>query len=421
MSRFFSANLSNLDERNAFFLSLEVIWAAVLIAAQSFVVPYAVRLGATSAEIGLLNSIPALLTIILSLPIGQLLNTRRNAFRWVMGGMTASRLGLLLLALVPFISLDGLPKGTMVVIILIALNVPDLFYKIGQWPFIMRIIAEDRRIVVFTNRSLITLAVTGISVFLFGQWLDKASYPNNYQVMILISVALSQLSLVFWLKVKMPPEMASTNEAVIITADQKKSRWDIFRSLNFKTNFGRVVLNQTLAYLGIWTATPLYVLYTVRSLGASDAWIGLQVTLNSFASIFGWFIARKLTTHWGEPLALKRCSQLVTLYPILTGLSPTLGFVLFASVLNSIVSPIFSLSHNNNLLRSIPSGYATDGIAAYNTLISIAGFICPIIGVAIADYYGLRPTLIACGIISLIGSLSFHFWPVYPQQQKTTN
>ncbi len=277
----------------------------------------------------------------------------------------------------------------------------------------MRLVPEDRRISVFTNRSLLTLMVTGVGVFLFGQWLNKTQYPTNFQIMTIFAVVVSQLSLWFWLKVKMP----STEDGTVHGAENpvitQGSKMAIFRLMNFQTDYGRVVLNQILAYIGIWTATPLYVLYTVRSLGASDAWIGLQVTVNSFAAIFGWVLARRLTSKWGEPQALKRCSQLVTLYPFLMGLSPTLTPILLASALNSIVTPIFSLSHNNNLLRSIPAGSEHDGIAVYNNLFSIGCFLCPIIGVALADIIGIRPMLIGCGIISLLGSLSFHIWPVF--------
>ena len=413
MHKFFRINFSNLEERNAFYLSVEVIWAAVLIAAQSFFVPYAVRLGATNFEIGLFNSIPALLTIFLSIPVGKFLERQNNSLGWTLGGMTVNRLGFLFLALVPLVNHPNISKGTLVIIILIVLNLPDLLYKIGQWPFIMRLVPEDRRISVFTNRSLLTLIVTGVGVFLFGQWLNETQYPSNFQVMTILAVAVSQLSLLFWLKVKLPEFETGITSNHAITSTTQSSTTEIFRLINFRTDYGRVILNQIFTYIGIWTATPLYVLYTVRDLGASDYWIGLQVTVNSFAAIIGWMLARRLTSKWGEPQALKRCSQLVTLYPFLMGISPTLTPILFASALNSIVSPIFSLSHNNNLLRAIPFGSEHNGIALYNTLFSIGGFICPIIGVSLAGIFGTRPMLIGSGIISLIGSLSFHIWPVF--------
>lgn len=400
-----------LYDRNAFFLSTEVIWAAVLIAAQSFFSPYAVRLGATSFEIGLLTSIPALLTFLLSIPVGWFLKQRKNSLKWALGGMTVTRLGYLFLAIVPFIQESSISKGSLIVIAMIALTVPDLFYKIGQWPFIMKLIPPDKRIRVFTNRSLLTLSVTGIGVYIFGKWLDRVAYPNSFQWMVVFAVAISLLSLLFWLKVKLP----ENNTGSLLT-DKRKSKGHrinvgFLQYLNLRTDYGKVVINQILAYIGLWTATPLYVLYIVKNLHATDEWIGLQVTVNSIAAIVGWLAARKLCFKWGEDRVLKWSSQFVSLYPFLMSFAFSMRPLLFISALNSIVTPIFSLSHNNCLLRAIPAENEHDGISFYNSIFSLGNFICPILGVMLADKLGITAVLLGCGVISFIGSLSFHIWP----------
>jgi hypothetical protein len=186
----------------------------------------------------------------------------------------------------------------------------------------------------------------------------------------------------------------------------------IVEALNFRTDFGRVILNQILQYVGIWTVTPLYILYLVKSLGAAESWLGINATVVNIGALLGSLLARYLIGRWGEPLVLKRFSQAASIYPILLGLSSGLTPVLFAGALNSLLLPSYSLSHNNNLLGSFPAGKEHEGIAVYNTVTSVGSFILPLAGVALANQFGIQPVLIGCGLLSLVGSLSFWIWPV---------
>jgi predicted MFS family arabinose efflux permease len=50
--------------------------------------------------------------------------------------------------------------------------------------------------------------------------------------------------------------------------------------------------------------------------------------------------------------------------------------------------------------------------ALYTTLMNAAAFISPLIGVALANRYGFAPVLMFCGLLSILGSISFWIWPV---------
>ena len=69
--RLLRLNLDNQDDRNALFLVVEVFFAAVLGAAATFNAAFALRLGATNEDIGLLTSLPALLAVVISIPAGR--------------------------------------------------------------------------------------------------------------------------------------------------------------------------------------------------------------------------------------------------------------------------------------------------------------------------------------------------------------
>jgi hypothetical protein len=64
MHRLFRLDLAKPDDRNAWFLIIEMFWASMLASAATFNAAFALRLGATNSEVGLLTSIPALYSLI---------------------------------------------------------------------------------------------------------------------------------------------------------------------------------------------------------------------------------------------------------------------------------------------------------------------------------------------------------------------
>jgi sugar phosphate permease len=184
--------------------------------------------------------------------------------------------------------------------------------------------------------------------------------------------------------------------------------------------FVRITVNTLLHGMGVWMAGPLYVLYFVRNLQASDAWLGLNGTIASIGTIVGYSFWRWLITRWGEPVSLKRTIVLVGLYPVLVGLTPSLPVILLFGVLNGLIVPGVNLTHFNTLLRVTPPEARPQYTSIYITIMNIGAFVCPLISVAVATKIGLAPTLIGAGILSMIGSTSFWWLPVGDQQPQLT-
>ena len=142
---------------------------------------YALRLGATNEDIGLLTSLPSLLAVLISIPVGRFLQTRVRRKPWIVYSLLMHRAGFLLVALVPFLKLLGLNlnSGTLVVAVLILISAPASFFNIGWIPMLADVIPEDRRAAVFSARNITANATTSVCVFLFGQWLNRADFPGQ--------------------------------------------------------------------------------------------------------------------------------------------------------------------------------------------------------------------------------------------------
>lgn len=415
IQRLFHLDFQNVDDRNAWFLCLEIFWAAVMGSAATFNSAYVLRLGATNVEVSLLTSIPALLAVLVSIPAGWFLEQRCRRKPWVLGALGIYRAGYILMILAPWLP-ASFPRGGLVVVLLITMSLPVNFFNVGFFPLLADVIPEERRASIFAARNIIYNITASILTFGLGLWLSRSPFPGNYQSMFLFGFIGSVVGMYFLIKIQVPDSIAVAPTRFSVKVQLKAMR----SALIGQPLFTRFTLNTVLHGIGIWAATPLYILYFIRDLNASDAWIGLQATVASVATIAGfafwrWFIARK-----GEPRTLRYTIITLGLYPLLVGLTHSLTAVLFVVALNGLLNPGVSLSHFNTLLKITPEESRPTFTALYMTVVNVGAFICPLIAVLIADKIGFAPTLVACGLLSIVGSSSFWWRPVVPpawQQQ----
>jgi MFS family permease len=424
--RFFKINLTNVHDRNAWYLVLELFWASILGSIASFNAAYAIRLGAENFQVSLLSSIPALMAVLVSYPAGHFLQSRARRMPWVLGSLLIYRASFLLIAVSPWLHFLGIKPGMMAILILIVGSTPAHFFNVGWIAMLGEAIPEQRRAAVFAARNITNQVTVSVVVFLCGQWLTRVIFPINYQVLYLFGFLTSMISMVYLFKLHVPN--SAVPEAAKAPPHRSRSLREVYGSVvnsvqSFRQEmaenpgFFRITRNTLLHGMGVWMAGPLYVLYFVRVLNASDAWLGLNGTIASIGTIVGYSLWRLLLVRWGEPVCLKRTIVLIGIYPILVGLTPSLPVILGFGVLNGLIAPGSNLAHFNTLLRVTPDHARPRFTAIYITIMNIGAFVSPLISVAIANKIGLAPMLIIAGLLSVIGSTSFWWSPVIRQEK----
>ena len=411
LARLFKINLQNQDDRNAYYLVVELFWAAILGAIATFNGVYAVRLGASNTDIGLLTSIPALLAIIVSIPAGKFLQSRPLRKPWILWSLGLHRTGFLLVALVPLLKFFDLPVGPIAVWLLIANTSLSTFFNTGWIPMLAEVVPEDRRAGVFAARNIVNGLTVSVVVFLSGIFLNNVIFPVNYQILYAFGFAASMLSQIALVKISAPEVHAPpAPPAKNLTLRQKVSQLRQF--FNRQPAFTRIVADTFMHGSGIWMATPVYTLFFVRTLGADEAWVGLNGTVNGVAAIFSFMFWRWAIKKLGEHTTLKITIVCAGIYPLLVGLLGNLNLILLATAFNSLVAAGINLSHFNTLLKVIPEEQRTEYFSVYATLLNIGAFVLPLVGVVLGEMVGFGPVLILCGVLSIAGSSSFWWLPV---------
>jgi MFS family permease len=411
MHRLFHINLGNSTERNSWYLVLEIFWATFLGAAASFNAAFAIRLGATDTQVGLLTSLPALLAVLVLIPAGRFLNTRQKPKAWLLGSLALYRSGFLVVAIIPWLKFAGVNQGALMVFWLIVMSLPVHFFNVGFIPLLSDVIPPSQRANVFTARNVIYNAALSGCVYLYGQWLNRVEFPINYQVMYVVSYVVSLLSLYYLVKLQAPQKPVH-----IQVQERSQSPAASFRTIRQDLaeypDFRRIVWNTLYHSIGLWMASPIYMLYFVRDLQADDAWIGLLGAVSSLATIGGFLIWRNRMQRLGELRTLKYTIVFGGLYPLLVGMTDSLTPILVWVAINGLVSGGISLSHLNTLLRVTPEKDRPGYTAFYMTIMNIGAVISPMIGVALGERFGFAIALSLCGLFSILGSFSFWLWPI---------
>jgi MFS family permease len=400
---------------NSWYLMVEIFWASIYASSQAFNGAFAIRLGASNTAVSLLSSIPALMAALIMMPAARFLESRQRRKQWLLGSLFAYRAGILLFVLVPFLHISGISQGTLFVIVVVLWTAPAHFFNLGFIPFLSQAVKPENRADVFSIRNALMGAMLALFTFLFGKWLVTQEFPTNYQAMFLVGFAFSLLSLYYLSKVNVSEvPRVSVSSAAGPFWKSLVQQWLALRTGLAKVpGFRQIIINTFLHSLGLWLAAPLYTLYFIRGLNAGEAWLGLFGSIGSLTTIFGFLFWRRFIARRGEPRTLQLTIVLIGVYPLLVGAIPHLTVILIIAALNGLITPGVSLSHFNVFLKLIPDEQRHEYTALYMTLMNVGAFVCPFIGVALADTFGFAPVLVVCGLLSIVGSMSFWFWPVH--------
>src|SRR5258708_6859557 len=276
-------------ERNIRYLSLEILFASILGAIISFNSAFAIHLGASDTLIALLTSAPALLSAIASIPAARYLATRKNRKIWLFSSLFITRAGYLLVALMPIL----IPFNTAywLVIWIIALNLPGIFFGNGFQVLLAELIPENKRAFAIARRQVIYSIGLVIVTALAGAWLDSVPFPLNYELMYIfgfVTVLGSQYylnKLVFPEKAPRPPTMTPVQAAPAASGP-----------VRMQPPIARMLVNMVVYQFGLSMPGALFNIYYIKALAASDGWLGINGAAGG-ARVFLWDII------WDTPLS----------------------------------------------------------------------------------------------------------------------
>lgn len=407
---FYYPNLKN----NISFVLLEAVFIGILVTVDPFLPVFLTRLGATTFEVGLITSMPAVTGLFLTIPAGQFLMNAPNIVDWYRYPRLASGVAYLLIGLVPFVFLAPNNSVLVILIILGLVTLPTVIFMI-TFSIVMNAVAGPRgRYDLMAKRLTVIVLTSAVCMAGAGWFLEQFPFPLNYQLLfILFSVVGGSAVFYYASQIKLPPAKKPRAPSLSIRETLQGYR----RILQGNPTFASFVWIRFVFILGLSTAIPLIPIYYVREANASDAWIGAINTIQLLVMVFGYiFWMQKARGRMPNHTILLWTTLVLGLYPALIASTQSLVWIAAIAGLAYFFQSGLDLVFFDELMRSVPVEDSIPYISLAQTVQYIGTIGGPLLGSLLAGWIGLSGALYVAAGIRLLAFFLFFFRPETPPE-----
>jgi len=409
----------------------DIAWFGIAFGStMSFLPVYATRLGAAGWQIGLLNALPALVSVLFTLPAGRWVE-RYPLGRVLKQTAILQRAGFFLLLPLPFIfSADRQISAVLLLTLLMA--IPGTALVIGFNAMLAATVAPEYRGMVVGRRNALLAGTVMISFLLCGAILEWLSFEWGYFVVFGLGAIGAAVSAYHLILVKIPEvpspfagrplgDAAQTGRlsALGVSAPQRltiglrmltqwRPRFDSFKHISVA--FWWAMLAYFIFHFAQLMPGPLFPIFWVREAHLTDGQIGWVNAV--------FYLAMLVTAPLLAPLAKRLENRRLNvagaiflgLYPLLTAMSGGMPLLIVAGLIGGITWAILSGSLYNRLLEVVPDNNRPAHLAVYNLILNVAMLSGTMLGPLLADVIGLREILYVVAALRVISGLALARW-----------
>ncbi|WP_246942091.1 MFS transporter [Bacillus pinisoli] len=365
----------------------------------SFIPLFAIQvLGASNFQIGLISSMPSLMTMLAMIPGAIWISRLELKKAFTAYSIFAARFGLFLISLIPFIPYTN--HAWILVVFIGLLNFPNALATLSWQSFIGDLIPDERRGKFFSQRSQILTIVGMITTFITGALLnifDKTD-PVPYQWIFLLGFLFGILEVYYLIKhteIKKTVKKQNALSMKMISGIFQHKPYLYFLICAIIFNFG-------------WQmAWPLFNIYQINDAHATAFWISVFTVANQISQIVSYKWWGRFSDRYGNTVMLFIAAMGIGTAPFLTILSTNLYYLALTNLWTGTFVAGTVMLLFNQLLRVSPEENRTAFLANYNFLIALMGCIAPQIGVWLLELYGVHFAMTFSSIIRWLGAFSF--------------
>ena len=411
---------------NFLHLYFDIGWFGVLSgSAINFLNIYAIRIGATGFQIGLIGAMSAVVSLFLAIPAGRWLQTQQisKAIFWT---AVFYRLGFLSFVFLPRL-FDEQGQIWAIIAITFLMAIPLTPLGVGFNALFAEAVPSDYRAHVAGIRNVV-LSIAFVAMSLIsGYLLEHIAFPVGYQVVFGIGffgAAMSSLHLLFVKPLSTEPLTRSGNEATdpappSNAAEDKPQPNPIKRMASslstlrldiWRTPFRNVLLGLFGYHLAQYLALPVFPLYNVHILKLNDNHIGVGTALFYLTVLFGSTRLSRIVQRLGHKKVTGLGVAGMALYPFLLALSDQVWHYYFVSLLGGFIWALAGGAFANYMLEHIPPDDRPSHLAWYSIILNMAVLIGSLGGPLIAGEMGLSGALMLFALLRLLSGLGILKW-----------
>ncbi len=340
-----------------------VAFAATTGFGDNYINPFAVALGASNFQIGLLSSIPQFLPALIQLKVADVTERLGSRKKIIVRAVFFQAFMLLPIAFIPC-----LPEFVQVGALIGFCTLYMLFASLAgpAWGSLMAdLVPVRRRGAFFSKRSrligLVTLATTFLAGYILH--LSKTQSLIGFTVIFFLAMISRYISCFFLSRMYEP--------LLEIKREHYFSFGAFLRRLNVG-NFGRYVVFQSAFNFSVFLAAPFFPVFMLRDLGFSYLTYTIVVTTVPLATILSISYWGRRSDVLGNRRVMRICSIVVSVLPVLWLVSHQVYFLVVIQVLAGFFWGGFNLCSSNFIYESAIPEKRTRCISYFNTINGLA-------------------------------------------------
>ena len=392
------AGLTPTQRQNFFYTQMDALGVGLVNGAAPFLAVFLTRLGGTNFQVGLLSAMPGFTGLFLGLIIGRFLQTRSNIVPWY------SRVRLIVFSAYTLTGLMALilPQKTTITAMLVIwalASIPQAILSVAFTVVMNAIAGPEGRYALMSRRWSVLGITSAIMTMIAGQLLERITFPLNYAIVFLLFSMGGLVSFRFSSRMQVPP----------LNADAVGDKTPLFQQLKHDV---RLVLSERpfiamsvkrLIYIfGSTLVAPLFTLYYVRVVKASDAWISAIVTMQSAILLIGYSLWTQQHQKRGSRFILLSTTLVLGLYPALTAITRLPWMLALYAGIAGIFQAGMNLVFFDELMKTVPPQHSATFISVNQSAQNALAMSAPLISTSMSSLIGIPAALFAGAGVRLV-------------------
>jgi MFS family permease len=389
-------------EHNVRTLCREVTWAGIAGGiVTSFLSIFALRLGATPFEVGLLTTGPAIAGILFPLPAA-----------WVVSRLWGKPVVVIPLALYRMlfafvVVIPWLPAPSRVALLVGSIAVMSIalaFFNTAFVPLLAKVLPLEVRARTIAERGMRAGITSTLAVLVAGKILDILPFPFNFQTIFALAFVMAQMSTIMVARVHIPPLLDD------VPAPPRPFSGDLDNSPPGVAGlrlalFWRHTTAAVVFILGIYLPIALYPVVLVDRLHATNGWIGALAMAGGLAAVGLSSLWGRACTRYGNRPVLVVSGLAYALAPLGASLAPNLLTYAPVAVAQVGLLTIVGQGLLQCLYDVLPARRHTHYLAMYSVVGNCAVACAPPLGTFLLGAIGMPMTFrLGAGCV-LLGSV----------------
>lgn len=369
---------------------------------------FALTLGASKTQIGLIAALTALGANLLQLPLAAITKRFWQRKNWcILSGILARGLWLPI-ALLPFYA-----SGSWAIelyITLLAIRALASALGVPAWTALVADIVPQRlRGTFFAHRNALFFGGQVAAMLIVGWVIRCWSAPAGYQIAFALAFICGLAAVVTFAYLKVPDRAIGQSASIKVQQCTPTSLMANLRTVLTEVPkqklFATYAAVSAIWSLGVTLPQPFFSVYFVSQLhGPEHMW-----TIVASIEIGFLLIGQR---YWGPLVDRFGAHRIMTIsgigassVPLFWWLAPSWGYLCLFNIISGFLWAGYNLGAFNLLLQATPRSQRAMYVALYNGIIGISAAIAPLAGGVIADYTSIRLVLLLSWLLRSTGWL----------------